>query len=548
MRIRPHIIPCSFTALSLAAAAAALSTSAWGAGPDVKSWFPAGSQRGASVEVTVNGNFPEWPVQAWVGRPGVTLTPEGDKGKFKAAIAADAIPGLYWIRLYDSRGAAPPQPFIVGTLAEIAEQEPNNEPAKAQPISSPSVVVNGQLGVAGDVDVFAVSLQKGQTLVASLEAHETLGSPFDGVLQIVAPRGNVVAFNHDQHGLDPQIALVAPADGTYFVRLFGFPSTPNSTIALAGSSQYVYRLTLTTGGFIDYPWPLAVTRGRETRVELFGWNIPEALKTVLIRPETEQAEIFDLQLANVATLAVEPHNTIAELEPNAAATPQPIELDVTVSGRIENRHDVDVFRFAAKKAEPLVFQVESRMLGYPLDAVLEVSDATGKVLSRVDDTNNTRDAVLAFSPPEDGMYRIAVSDLNHQGSPRHVYRLRATKAQADFDCSADAQAYELAAGKPSEITLTITRRNGFAEEIAFKATGLPDFVTAATALSAGTGDSAKTVKLVLSAGQGSFSGPIRIIGESTGSRKLVRTAGVTIPGRTARTSDLWLTVLPPAAK
>jgi hypothetical protein len=538
------LVTARLTVVALCISSAAyISAAALGAGPEVKSWFPAGGQRGSTVELAANGNYPEWPVQTWVSLPGVTLAAETEKGKFKAAIAADATPGLYWIRLYDPRGAAAPQPFIVGTLVEINEQEPNNEPAKPQAISQQPVVINGQLGATGDVDVFSVALQKGQTLLASLEAHETLGSPFDGVLQIVAPRGNVVAFNHDQRGLDPQIAFVAPVNGTYFVRLFGFPSTPNSTIGLAGSAQYVYRLTLTTGGLIDYPWPLVLTSGRETRVELVGWNIPDPLKTVLVRPEANPAEIFDPQLSGIATIAVEPHNTIAEIEPNDASQPQPIELPVSVTGRIENRHDVDVYSFVAKKAEPLVFQVESRALGYPLDAVLEASDATGKALARVDDTDGARDAVLTFSPPEDGMFYIAISDLNRQGSSRHVYRLRATKAEGDFEVTTDAEAYQVTAGKPTEITLTIGRRNGFAEAIAFRVTGLPDLVAASAAQSAATGDNAKTVKLALNAGAGSFSGPIRVVGESTGEGKLTRTAAAVIPGRAARTSELWLTVV-----
>ncbi|HEV3136509.1 MAG TPA: PPC domain-containing protein, partial [Pirellulales bacterium] len=304
----------------------------------------------------------------------------------------------------------------------------------------------------------------------------------------------------------------------------------------------------TTGPWVDYPWPLAVTLGRETRVELVGWNIPDALKTVLVRPEANPAEIFDPQMPGIVTLAVEPHNAIAEIEPNDASKPQPIELPATVTGRIENRRDVDVFIFAAKKGEPVVFRIESQALGYPLDAVLEIHDSTGKVLTRVDDTDGTRDGVAEFSPPEDGSYRVAVSDLNRQGGPRHIYRLRASKAQADFEVTTDAQAYEVTAGKPTDITLTINRRHGFAEEIAFRATGLPETVTAAPAQSGATGDSAKTVKLALSARDGSHSGPIRIVGESTGPSKLARTAAGAIPGHTARTSDLWLTVVPGAPK
>ncbi len=515
--------------------------SARAAGPEVKSLLPSGGQRGATVAVTASGNFPKWPVQAWVDRPGVTVTAAADKGKLSAAVAADAAPGVYWIRLHDADAAAAVRPFIVGTLAEVVEQEPNNTPATAQTVGT-STVVNGRLGSAGDADLFAVPLAKGQTLVAALEAHETLGSPFDGVLQIVGPRGNVVAYNHDQRGLDPEIAFVAPADGAYRVRVFGFPATPNSTIAFAGSDAYVYRLTLTIGPFVDYPWPLAVTRGRETRVELIGWNLPEPLKSIVVRSDGDSADIVDPQLANAVRVAVEPHETIVEVEPNALPSPQPIGLPVTVTGRIESPGDVDAFAFAGKKGEAVEFQLESRVLGYPLDGVLELTDASGKSFARVDDVGAARDAVLAFTPPADGQYRIAVSDLNRQGSSRHVYRLRGAVPQPDYEVTVDAESYVLPVGKPAEITLSIVRRNGFAEPIVFKATGLPDFVTTAAAESTPTGGASKTVKLVLNAASGAFSGPFRILAESGGPSKLARTATIPLPTRSARIADVWLTV------
>jgi hypothetical protein len=285
-----------------------------------------------------------------------------------------------------------------------------------------------------------------------------------------------------------------------------------------------------------------VTQDRETRVELFGWNIPDALKSVVVKAEGPRAEIFDGRLANVVPLAVEPHNTLVEVEPNDPATPQPIELPVTVTGRIDRRRDVDVFGFDARKGESLVFQLESRSLGYPLDGVLEITSATGQSLARVDDSDNTRDCVLAFSPPADGRYRIAVSDLTSEGSPRHVYRLRATRAPVDFAVTADAQAYVLLAGKPTEITLSIARRGGFDAAIAFNVTGLPDSVSVSQ--SAPQGDSAQTVKVTLSTTGGAFSGAIRIVAVAAGASKLTRTATAAIGGQNARTSDLWLTVVP----
>ncbi len=371
-----------------------------------------------------------------------------------------------------------------------------------------------------------------------------LGSPVDAVLEVVSPHGEVVAFNHDEHGLDPQIVYTAPADGSYAVRVFGFPSVPNSAIALAGRESFVYRLTLTTGPFVDYPWPLAVTRGVELRVELVGWNIPDALKTVAVKAEGETALVGGGQLAGADTLVVEPHATAIEAEPNDPAAPQPIELPVSISGRIAERRDRDVFAFQAAKGETLVFDLQSRTLGYALDGVLEVTDATGKSLVRVDDVGGSRDPRLQFAVPADGTYRVLVSDLNGAGGPRQVYLLRATRAAADYEVSADANGYVLMPGKPLEITLAITREHGFAEEIACRVAGLPESVTAAGVTSPASGEGAKTVKLKLESKNVAFSGPIRIECESTGATKRAHTVTAAIAERPARTADIWLTVLP----
>lgn len=540
-RQREHGITLFWTWVTVVLLATADPHWASAAGPEVSSLFPAGGQRGTTVEVFAGGKFPNWPAQAWVDRPGLTISPASDKGKLSVAIAPDAAPGLYWIRLHDAEGAAPPQPFVVGTLPEFVETESNNAPHKAQATPSSTVVANGRLAVGGDVDHFAVSLAKGQTLVASLAGHETLGSPMDAVMHVVLPAGGQLAYNHDQRGLDPEIIFTAPADGNYLVRVFGFPSTPDSSIAFAGGDRYLYRVTLTTGGFVDYAWPLAVTRDRETRVELEGWNIPESLRVITIKPEGDSFEIADPQLAGVAVVAVEPHDTLVESEPNEPASPQAIALPVTMTGRIGRPGDVDAFSFDGKQGQPLVFQLESRALGYPLDAVLEATDGAGKSLARVDDVTSARDPFLTFSPPADGSFRVLVSDLNRQGSSRQVYRLRARPAKPSYEVTADTHAYIATPDKPAEITLSVDRQNGFAEEIGFTVTGLPDSIAAAQVTSTASGDSAKAVKLSLTTRGGPFSGPIRIHAEANGTSKLTRTATTAIPNHTARTALLWLT-------
>lgn len=525
-------------ALLLMVAAPPLARSA---GPEVRTLFPPGGQQGTTVDVTLKGKFDNWPVQGWVDRPGVTIAPAQEKEKATVTVSADAAPGLYWIRLFDAAGVSVPRPFVVGSLTEVVELEPNNSADKAQAMPSAAVVVDGRLNSGGDVDHFAVPLKQGQTLVASLAGHEMLGSPMDAVMHVVSESGYQIAYNHDQRGLDPEISFEAPADGNYLVRVFAFPSNPNSSIGFSGDDGYIYHLTLTTGGFVDYPWPLAVTRDRAAQVELCGWNIPDSLRTVTIEPTGNTCEIADPQLANPAVVAVESHETLAESEPNEPPAPQSIALPVTLSGRIERPGDIDAFSFDGRKDQVVVLQLESRTLGYPLDGVLEVTDAEGKSLTQVDDTGGP-DPLVTFTPPADGQYRVVVSDLNGQGSPRHVYRLRAVPAEPSYEVSADSHAYTALPDKPAEITLSIDRQHGFAEEIAFSVIGLPESVTAAPVKSEASGDSAKTVKLSLTSSRGAFSGPIRIQAQATGATKLERTATAAIPDHTARIADLWLTV------
>src|SRR5262249_13745056 len=138
--------------------------------PSLTSMFPAGASQGNTVSVTAAGSFARWPVRAWVSTAGIQIKPDKDRGRFIVTVAADAAPGVHWVRLYDDQGATSLRPFFVGTLPEVLEQEPNDDPKKPQKLPGARIVVNGRLSQRGDVDHFAVSLKKGETLVASMEA------------------------------------------------------------------------------------------------------------------------------------------------------------------------------------------------------------------------------------------------------------------------------------------------------------------------------------------------------------------------------------------
>ena len=529
------------------AAQFALGVFAFAAPPQVTYLFPAGGQTGQTTNITATGTFSKWPVGAWCSRADVVVAAAKDKGKLDVQIAADAPPGIAWIRLHDEEGAATVRPFMIGTLPELNEQEPNDDPQKPQSLSIPGSVVNGQLGKTGDVDTFALPLRKGQTLVAAFEANRTLGSPVDGVVQIVSSAGFVLSQNDDDHGLDPRLAFVIPSDGTYLVRVFGFPATPSGAINLAGGESFVYRLTITSSGFVDAAWPLAVARGQSTQVELLGWNLPDAARLLSLTPaDSDRAKTaWQRESADFFMLPVVAHPSLVET-PAALDQPQTVEVPATITGRIAKPGETDVYEFAARKGEKLQVEIDSRGLGFPLDATLAVVDSAGKVLGKADDNaRDSRDPELTVAIPADGQYRVQVRDLHRQGGARYIYRLTIAPSVPDFTLRVAADNFVIPKGKPLESPVTIERANGFAGEIEIAPLFLPEGVTAPAVKSQGKGETAKQVKLVFSAAGGPHQTPLRIAGTSSTDPALVRTAAFPLPAFNSASEDLWLTVQQP---
>lgn len=98
------------------------------------------------------------------------------------------------------------------------EQEPNDEVAKAQ-VMEPGVM-GGLVDRAGDVDVFALTLKKGDALRASVYAKR-LGVAADFSLSVEGPDGKSLGSADDlsEQNSDPVLLFTAAADGLHRVRV-----------------------------------------------------------------------------------------------------------------------------------------------------------------------------------------------------------------------------------------------------------------------------------------------------------------------------------------
>ena len=526
------------------------------AAPSLNSLFPPGGQVGTHVTVKAQGNFDPWPVKVWVDRKDVIVHATSTKGELQFEIPHDATPGTVWIRLYNHQGATSLYPFFLGRLEEQVEVEPNDSATASQVIETGSVTINGRLGKAADVDQYTVPLQAGETMVASVEANRFLSSPMDAVLQVVSETGFVLQQNDDYHDRDPQIVFKAPEDSRYTVRIFSFPSSPNSTIGFSGSDRHIYRLTMTTESFVDHTYPLSVRHDQPSQVLLFGWNIPQGKEQSMIDPSNPIWAISDARfqfspdgMVNPVELRTERHETVTEellfdgIEDESKKgrlTPP-----VTVTGRIGIANEHDQYRFRSKVKQKLSFQLDSYALGYPLDPILRIKNDDQEILAEVDDTNGGRDAELIFDVPDEATYTVEVADRFGNGGFRYVYRLTVVPAIPDYRLRVATDHFQLQSKEALEIPITIERRHGFSEEIHISLSESLEGVEVTSGTSLPEGDSSKTVKLILKNVGNVVSGTFRIEGRvlRMGSNANARFAEAKLRGAAGYTPLLWLSSL-----
>ncbi len=130
-------------------------------------------------------------------------------------------------------------------------------------------------------------------------------------------------------------------------------------------------------------------------------------------------------ISDFRTFYVGPFPPVAEKEPNSEfANPQPVDLNVTVEGVVDNE-DVDYFVVQAKKGQRISVDVEGMRLGTTLfDPYVAILDLRRFELAASDDTSLVfQDAAVSIVAPEDGPYIIELREASYGGNGNCRYRL-----------------------------------------------------------------------------------------------------------------------------
>jgi hypothetical protein len=516
-------------------------------------FFPPAVGVGQSLELKVEGKFPEWPIKLVTDCGNVSVQAAEKSGQVLVEANELATPGVVWVRGSDKTSASGLIPLLIEPLNPVVEIEPNETLEKATQVDLPSVVT-GRLSKSGEVDTFRVAVKKGETLVVSVMANELLQSPMDAVVQLVDAKGHVLAQADDQRGLDPQLVYEVKRDQTLLIRLFAFPETPNSTIGFAGAVTFVYALRVTTGAFVDHVLPLnqqltAVAGGGETGSVVQGWNLPDA--SAAKQGAVNQFGGSAIFLPNALGWQYQDAHVPRGGEFFETAETADIAVmentPCSYSGRIAAAGEIDRVQLAVRKGKKYRVEVHARRSGMILDSVLRVVDLKdGKELGRNDDvTRGKYDARVDFTAKEDGRVEVQISDLVDGFGMRHAYTVAVAVVEPSVEVTVAADHFAVKAGESLEIPVTIGRRDGYAAKLQLSAAGLPEGIAGEAVVSESKGDSSKAVKLKITAADGiSHQGPMQIQVIEVGAEKSEPLHAKYELAKVLRINEFWLTVAP----
>ncbi len=195
---------------------------------------------------------------------------------------------------------------------------------------------------------------------------------------------------------------------------------------------------IATGGFPSWPVSTWSDRG------LLVWKpLEEAGHFEVTIPSDDSLGVHHVRMHDAAGATVVKRFLVGnvpqseEVEPNdtPAAAMSLEQLPQTVAGVLEKSGDVDSFRIHLQAGETLVAALEAnRLLGSPIDAVLELVDERGSYLARNLDATGL-DPRLSATAVRDGVHVLRVygfpadpnSTIGLAGSADALYQLTVTK-------------------------------------------------------------------------------------------------------------------------
>lgn len=487
----------------------------------------------------------------------------------EVTVAPDAAPGPRELRLVTPRGVSNPLAFHVGQVPEhtrkpmlTAVQQVLGKEAQAlrkRPTNEVEVrlsvpcTANGQIA-SGEVNRYRFEARKGQRLVLATQARQlvpyiadAVPGWFQPVMALYDARGWELAYADDyRFKPDPVILFEVPKDGEYLLAI--------TDAIYRGREDFVYRVTIGELPFVTSLFPLGAKAGAPVTPKLKGWNLAEA--TLTAPPADAGPGLCQLTatrkglVSNPVPFALDRLPETIETETNnTPATAQRIKLPVILNGRVDRPDDWDVFQFNGKSNETIAVEVMARRLDSPLDSVIKLTAADGRLLAFNDDREdlaaglNTHHADSAFLAklPADGAYFVHLGDTARKGGEEYGYRLRLSAPQPDFDLRVVPSSVSLRTNSSASLTVYVQRRDGFNGAIKLELPHPPPgFSAAPVTLAAGQSTARLSVKGPVAPTKEAVS--LSVVGRARiGDKEIVREA---VPAEDRMQAFLWRHLVP----
>ncbi len=472
--------------------------------PRIETVFPGAVTRGTSTEVFLTGRYNlREATRVIFDRPGVSATvvewqdlsdPAGSKKpaqfpreglRIKVLAAPDTVPGIYPFRILTKGSLSALAHLLVTAAGCVNETEPNNSREKAQAIQVPQTV-NGRLDGDADADFYRLEAKAGDHFAFIVHAARLqrpvpqLERDFsDVVLSLQDASGVELASADDSLTEDPELSYTFERAGVYYLYL-------REARYHSGKDKWWYALSVGRDPVVTTVFPSVSRPGDKVKLELLGFNVAGLGPFEFPVPADARDHVEFNVASNPVVLGVS--DLPADIEP-AAAGPKTISIPAGINGRISSDGEVDRYRFTARAGDRFEFEVQARRWGSSLDALLEIHDASGRLLEAQDDMINIvgqtadglsfpvdKDPRIAWTAPDDGQYEVHVRDANYFGGPRFHYYFTARRQVEDFALVVDDDRLPVGPGESVTAIVTVERRNGFKGPVELFVRGLPEGV------------------------------------------------------------------------
>ncbi len=339
--------------------------------PTIGKLAPNFATRGTTVRLTVDGQFLSDDVSFATNVAGVTakvLGGSATKREVEVAIAADVPAGPVQIMSKTGAGTSAAATLIVDRYPAVTDSSAIDSARRGQLVRIP-LTLAGTLDRAGQADYFRFTATKGQEIGGQL-LSTTIGSKLEPHLELTDATGRVLV-----EGANGLIAFKAPADGTYALGV--------RDKEYRGGADQFYRLHLGDVPVVTAIRPLGVQRGTTANVTFVGANVPATPIEVRVPADATVGSRLPIPLpkgerplGELGVVVGEFPQTIVESGRASIATPG------TADGTLLVPNEVHQVRFAAKKGERLIVEVQARRSGSPLDSVIELRDAKDQPVGR----------------------------------------------------------------------------------------------------------------------------------------------------------------------